>query len=210
MVWLHRLLVVLVTCLLGARVGAPAVPSLPPRPTSVLQRTPVEHAPPSTTDADGTPVGRCHASPEAARYRSRHGGSGPSRPRPTPQTAGAESPPQRPSGDGVVYQHGTGWSAGGCHEDQTREHQRTRHALQDGVGASNVEWPQAANSGRFVTAFSSTPLAWPRRASGPSTVNQEVVGEASLVPARRAERAMWAYCKRRPTPRGATRASDNP
>ena len=142
MVWLHRLLVVLVTCLLGARVGAPAVPSLPPRPTSVLQRTPVEHAPPSTTDADGTPVGRCHASPEAARYRSRHGGSGPSRPRPTPQTAGAEPPPQRPSGDGVVYQHGTGWSAGGCHEDQTREHQRTRHALQDGVGASNVEWPQ--------------------------------------------------------------------
>ena len=157
MVWLHRLLVVLVTCLLGARVGAPAVPSLPPRPTSVLQRTPVEHAPPSTTDADGTPVGRCHASPEAARYRSRHGGSGPSRPRPTPQTAGAEPPPQRPSGDGVVYQHGTGWSAGGCHEDQTREHQRTRHALQDGVGASNVEWPQAANSGRFVTAFSEAP-----------------------------------------------------
>ena len=46
--------------------------------------------------------------------------------------------------------------------------------------------------------------------SGPSTLHQEVVGEASLVPARQAERAMWAYRKRRPTPRGATRSGDNP
>ena len=46
--------------------------------------------------------------------------------------------------------------------------------------------------------------------SGPSTLNQEVVGAASLVPARRAERAMWASCKRRPRPRGATRSGDNP
>ena len=46
--------------------------------------------------------------------------------------------------------------------------------------------------------------------SGTSHANLGVVGEASSFPARREERAMRAYCKRRTTPRGAVRTSDNP
>ena len=46
--------------------------------------------------------------------------------------------------------------------------------------------------------------------SGTSHANLGVVGEASSFPARREERAMRAYCKRRTTPLGAVRTSDNP